>query len=289
MLGYWKGHILEGRWKLGKKLGHGSMSEVYYAQEVNGEREAAIKILHMDITGYKDVQQRMLREAMVLSATQHAHIIKLLDFGYLTRTGSWFMAMEYLHGATLHDYQKNQRLSLLQILDLMEQMLSALDTIHHRKIVHRDLKPSNIFLKNTNDNKVHTVLFDFGIVHLASSDVSPLTLTGELCGTPYFMAPEQILEESIKPQTDYYALGIVLFWLLAGKVPFEGKPLEVFQAHCNQPPPQILDHWKLPEPPEPQFGSLVMSMLAKRPEDRPTDVKEISSIIEEIRLRYAIA
>ena len=280
---------IENRWiwpfELLERIGRGGMGEVYKARFVKNDRIVAVKLLPDGVTD-ETVLARFEREVGLLREMRHPHIVH--TFGGTTdggegAQGKRFYAMEYLPGGTLQDLlDRDGRLPPEAVVNYARQICAALAFAHERGVVHRDLKPGNFLLAAEGALK----LADFGLA--AVREGSKLTAEGRTMGTFRYMAPEQIRgKPPACPQTDLYALGVVLFELLTGRPPFRGEtPAETLQMHLKQPPPRVVAHE--PHCP-PALDALVADLLEKRIEDRPATAGEVGARLatmgEEVALR----
>lgn len=245
-----------GRYRLQRLIGHGGMAEVYLASDAVLNREVAIKIVHHD---QEDDLARFQREAETVGPLVHEHILPVFDYG---QEGPWhYLVMPYIQAGTLADrLQTRGPLSLTEVDVLLEQIANALQYAHERGILHRDIKPSNILLRDD----AYAYLSDFGIAR-SLEQVSELTQTGTLIGTPEYMAPE-LLDQPASQSSDIYALGIVLYYMLAGHLPFTApNSVAVFQKQLHEPPPSLIEYNPtIPRPVE----EVVLVALAKDPQRR---------------------
>ncbi len=216
-----------GHHRLKQLLGRGGMAEVYLARDEHLFRDVAIKVVH---SSRLDHVARFQREAEIIGPLAHDHILPVFEYGQ--QDGWHYLVMPYAAHGTLADLLKQKgALSPEEAGALLEQIASALQLAHERGILHRDIKPSNILLRDPS----YAYLADFGIAK-SQDQKSGLTHVGTVVGTPEYMAPE-LLEEPASPSSDIYALGIVLYQMLTGRVPFEGKTaLSVLQKHVQEPP-----------------------------------------------------
>ncbi len=225
-----------GSFRIESVLGSGAMGVVYRATNEKNGRVAAVKVLSTEFApqgGKSKLRDRFEREAKILEQFRHPGIVHFLAVGRFR--GTSYLAMEYVEGKTLEQViQERDALPWREVVELGVQICDALHYAHERGIVHRDLKPSNLMV--TADGKVK--LTDFGIAK--DLDATALTATGRTLGTAAYMAPEQIRgTPAISHKTDLYALGIVLYQLLTGKMPFEGNtPIVLMHCHLNEPPPR---------------------------------------------------
>ena len=260
-----------GNYQLVRKLGQGGMGVVYLGQHVLLGRRAAIKVLLPALSARTDVVSRFFNEARAVTSISDLGIVQIFDFGHHT-DGSAFIVMEFLEGEPLdHRLARMGRLPVDEALRLCRQVAGSLAAAHTQHIIHRDLKPENIFLVRDAEmaSGERTKILDFGIAKL-SDEQHPgnvKTHTGMLVGTPKYMSPEQCRGiADIDHRSDIYALGCVLFHLLAGRPPFEGEGIgDIISAHIREPaPPPSSQAPGIP----PRVDALVLRCLAKAPADR---------------------
>jgi serine/threonine-protein kinase len=213
------GAVLGERFLLTKKLAAGGIGAVYEAKDDLTGRDVAVKVLHPEFTSDPDIHRRFRRESSILTALEHPGVVKLLSVG-TDDEGRAFMAMELLSGETLQSAMaREKRLTPAALMPIVEGVCDALGAVHDHGVVHGDLKPSNIFLTSTGSG---VKLVDFGLSKVAGLD--RLTRTGEVIGTPAFMAPELLTgEREPDGRADTYALGVILYQALAGTAPFVEK------------------------------------------------------------------
>jgi len=209
-------------------------------------------------------RQRFRREAQVVSKLEHPNIIRVFDAG--EQDGKYYMVMEYLTGQDLDKFmQANGCLPLSQALPLVQQIAAALDYAHAQGFIHRDIKPSNVLL-DTSNNHLRAILTDFGIAKIVNSQ-TVMTRTGIVIGTLEYISPEQIQESAlVDGRADIYALGVMVYQMLTGELPFKHhSPGALLIAHLNQPPPDLCASAAgIPE----RVGQAVRRALAKKPEER---------------------
>ncbi|MEO6891290.1 MAG: serine/threonine-protein kinase [Ktedonobacteraceae bacterium] len=254
---------------LERLIGQGGMGVVYLAQQVRPSRRVAIKILlpHvlLDSKAHNEFLARFRREADVIARLEHINIMPIYEYGEQEEMA--YLLMPYLAEGSLRDVlAKRGVLSLQETVRYIEQAASALDYAHAQGVIHRDLKPGNFLLHS--DGRL--ILADFGIARMVQDSTNTmgqtLTGTGMFLGTPEYMAPEMVQGEAVDQRVDIYALGVVLFQLLSGQVPFKGNtPLAVAARHLQEPPPSL--HQVNPAIP-PSVSEVVQKALAKRREDR---------------------
>lgn len=275
-----------GSYRIVKLLGSGAMGAVYEAVHEHIDRRAAIKFLSLDTTKYPDLTRRFFNEARAANQIKHPGVVQVYEFGQLSDGTPW-MLMEYIEGETLDDRLTAARKSPagrmgLPGLPIAYQLASILSATHARGIVHRDLKPGNVMLvaDPVAATGERVKLLDFGIAKLVTGSLRgevgganppPLTATGAMLGTPAYMAPEQCRDSGeVDGQADVYALGAILYQMLAGRIPFSGDtPWAIIAAKVYDVPPALTDL----DPSlaaRPELTSLVNSMLEKEPGRRPT-------------------
>lgn len=267
----WLGKTI-GKVRIEKLLARGGMAEVYLGSHITLERPVAIKLLHSYIEEDPLLLERFHREAKVVANLRHSNIVQIYDFD--TTDGHPYIVMEYLKGPTLatylrHLHQRKKRLASHQVARLLKGLTAALDYAHGQGVIHRDVKPGNILLHNDSDdipldqpltNDVEAVITDFGLVRVMNA--ASQTASGFISGTPAYMSPEQARGDQIDHRTDIYSLGVVLYEMLAGRVPFESdSTLTVLHMQIHTAPPPI------PGIP-PEVQAVMDRALLKNPADR---------------------
>jgi eukaryotic-like serine/threonine-protein kinase len=265
-----------GKYELEEFLG-GGMSHVYRAKDSVLGRRVALKILTEAGSSDAEAKARFLLEARMASSINHENIISIYDFG--EDQGRPFIVMEFLEGESLRDAIKRGRLGNFQRrLKIALQVARALDFIHARKIIHRDIKPENIHV----DEAAKVKLMDFGI---AKSEGMQLTRTGFTLGTPYYMAPEQVLGRALTPQADVYAFGILLFELMTGSKPVTGESVEkIFHQILYEPLNlEPLAQSGAPQPLCDLIARCTAKQLAQRPENLTPVCDELTRMLDSLR------
>ncbi|HEV3165077.1 MAG TPA: protein kinase [Isosphaeraceae bacterium] len=264
-----------GSFRIEVKIGSGAMGVVYRGVNEATGRLAAIKVVTAELAQKGTAFERFKREAEILQQFRHPNIVRFLAFG--RSQGTSYFAMEYVQGITL-DVLITQRgfLPWQEVLQLAIQTCDALHYAHQHGVVHRDLKPSNLMISEKGEIK----LTDFGIAK--DLDATALTATGRTLGTAAYMAPEQIRgTPEVSHKTDLYALGVVIYELLTGEVPFQGPTAVVLMhRHLTDEPPRPSS--KLSEIPR-DLDDLVLRLMAKEPSDRPWDAAAVGMVLTELR------
>lgn len=260
------GRTLAGRYRLIARLGAGGMSSVYLARHVVIDRLAAVKLLRAELCQDAQHRDRFLREARAVNRIQHENIIEITDFGE-TPEGQAFLVMEYVPGETLLGLLTRERATPLRALDIARQVALALGRAHQMNVIHRDLKPDNVLVVPRPDGSDHVKLVDFGIAKIL--DAPALTLNNRIFGTPGYIAPEYALGGPATPRTDLYSLGVVLYELSTGRLPYDVRhQQELLLKHVTEPP--VPPRQRVPDLPE-ALERVILKCLAKRPEERHRD------------------
>lgn len=248
-----------GQFRLLEIIGEGGMATVYRAHQPSMSRDVAVKVIHPSQSQSEEFFARFDREARVIASLSHAHILKVFDYGVVGNIA--YLAMELLRGGSLADRIERGPMPISAIVAILNEIAPALDYAHQKGIIHRDLKPQNILF----DEAGNLFLTDFGVIKLQSAD-QVLTREGAIVGTPAYIAPEQWQGIEIDRRADVYALGIITYQMLTGKLPFESDTLySIMQMHMNQlPPPLSTYRANLPA----SIQAVINKALAKRREDR---------------------
>jgi len=263
-----QGFAVKERYTLVEELGRGGMGIVYKAEDTLSNRLVAIKILPPYLATEEKNRMRFFREAELVASLHHPHIVNVIEVNQQEN----FIVMEYLQGGTLRSWKQQHGLEGEEVFVFIEQILEALYTVHQHGIIHRDIKPDNILIADPSTAK----LTDFGIAHICGATI---THTGTHLGTLPYMSPEQILGKQIDLRTDIYAIGIVLYELLTGNVPFTGKETSYHHIHTLPPPPRDVT-----ETVSPELNTVILQCLAKDPADRYQDARTLQAALEALRM-----
>jgi serine/threonine-protein kinase len=271
------GRVFDGKYRLDEKLGGGGMGTVYRATHMLIERPVAVKVLSQRFVGDETAQQRFRREARASGRVQHPNAVTVNDFG-ATDDGWLYIVMELLEGQTLRDLLAREApLDPARAVSFMLQACGAVSAAHDAGLIHRDLKPANIFIEQRPNLAAVVKVLDFGVAKFAieehDDDYKTLTQVGAIIGTPRYMSPEQCTGAApLTPASDVYSLGIILYEMLTGSVPFSAEtPLAVALKQVSEPP----------RPPSeivastpPELERVVLHALAKEPRARPASADE---------------
>ena len=259
-----------GKYRIVAQLGRGGMAEVYKAYQANLDRYVAIKIMHTHLAEDPDFVKRFEREAKNVAALRHPNIVQVFDFDLEGELS--YMVMEFIDGVTLKTHLENlvrsgERLPLSESTRIVIEIGQALSYAHAHNMIHRDVKPANVMVNSEN----RIILTDFGLAKILTGP--RLTLTGAAVGTPAYMAPEQGLGDAGDPRADIYSLGVILYELTTGQLPFEADtPLAIMLKHMSEPvPPPRTFQADLPD----TIEAIILKSLAKKPEDRFQSVNEM--------------
>ncbi len=277
------GHSIDERYCLEGVIGVGGLGSVYRATHTKLNRPVAVKLLHESF-GESQVQRgRFEREAKALAALQHPNIVAVLDYGVSGLRP--YLVMELLEGETLSQRLHRGPLSVEVALQVVQQLLEALSFMHRAQLVHRDVKPSNVFLQRMRDGQDRVKVLDLGLAKfttpapLASGDPT-LTRDGAILGTPAYMSPEQATGEAVDARSDVYAVGVILFRMLAGRLPFGGDAIEQVRSHLIAPVPALERAEPEPELDE-ALEALIRRAMTKRREDRFDDAGQMLRALVE--------
>ena len=269
------GKILNDRYKIKKQLGSGGMSLVYEANDILLDRKVAIKMLRPEFVSDEDFINKFRHEAKAVAKITHPNVVSIYDI--VESENSLYLVMEYIEGKNLKSFIKERgKLTIGEALDIANQVTAGVEVAHKNNIIHCDIKPHNILITDNKQVKVT----DFGIARAVTS--STMTITDTIMGSAHYFSPEQAQGKEINTYSDIYSIGVVLYEMISGKVPFTGEsPISVALKHIQKEPQELKEIVsKVPE----KVNGLVMKALAKKPEDRYNDASELrEEIIDTIK------
>lgn len=273
------GKVLDKKYKIEKLLGEGGMGVVYQATHIHIESTVAVKVLHKELVSNPQAVERFRREARASGRIHHPHAISVIDFG-VAENNIVYIVMEYLEGMTLSKrIRQTGRVSPEETVRIMRDVCAAVDAAHRKGIIHRDLKPDNIMLQRVDGQETVKVL-DFGIAQLKSLTGASMELTqqGTVIGTPFYMSPEQCVGKELDPRSDIYSLGVILFEMLTGRLPFKAEStMAVIIKHTTEAPPRL----RQIEPAVPVTLEVVtLRALAKSPAERQASAAALARELE---------
>jgi eukaryotic-like serine/threonine-protein kinase len=263
---------LEGRYQVLKELGRGGMGIVFQAYDKQLKEQVAIKILSPLLSNDPDALERLKREVSAARRITHANVIRIHDIAEVN--GLHYVSMEYFGGTNLKEYLKQTgHLSLMEAFNIASQVCDGLKAAHDQGVIHRDLKSQNIIISAGNQIKV----IDFGLAH--TQQMQGLTATGLIMGTPEYMAPEQVSGKKVDERADVYSLGIILYELFTGKVPFTGPSAIAigFQQMKDFPPPPTSVNPQIPA----ALEQVILKALQKDPMQRHRSVAELKQDLDQ--------
>jgi serine/threonine-protein kinase len=278
------GHVLAGRYRIEHRIGVGGIGLVYRAVQLPLERPVAVKVLHDDLLSLHELRARFEREARVLSALSHPHVVAISDYGI--DEDRPFLVMELLEGQTLEEVLRDEPMEPRRALDLARQILRGLAFAHQKGVAHRDLKPANVLLTQMPDGSEHVKLLDFGLARMVQADgvddEPALTRRGVVFGTPAYMSPEQASGSTADERSDVYSAGALVFELLAGRRPFVGETrVELLRAHLSAPVPRLEsvrpELWVAPA-----LADVIDVAMAKDPRERYPNATAMLAALDAI-------
>jgi serine/threonine-protein kinase len=276
------GRALPGGYLILELVGIGGMGRVYRAEQTNLGRTVAVKIIHPHLVGEENAAARFITEARAASRLNHPNSVGIIDFGK-SPDGQLYLVMEYLRGRDLARVTYDDGpLAFRRIVDVLRQTLAALAEAHSQNIVHRDLKPENIILEPVRSGGDFVKVVDFGLAKMRAETQQPgITSPGIVCGTPEYMSPEQARGDPLDARSDLYAVGVILYQLLTGRLPFEAEsPTQVVLAHLTQlprDPREVAPERGIPTP----LVAVVLKALAKDAKDRYQDSDDFAGALAE--------
>jgi serine/threonine-protein kinase len=274
------GQVLDGRYRIESVIGEGGMGLVYKAVHAALRKPLAIKVLRPEVSKNEQIVARFKQEAQSASQIGNQHIIDISDFGELP-DGSTYFVMEFLNGRSLTKALEDERISTQRTIHIAKQLCKALGAAHENGIVHRDMKPDNVQLIERGDDKDFVKVLDFGIAKVGGG-TSKLTQAGQVFGTPHYMSPEQCAGTGVDHRTDIYAVGVMLYEMATGAVPFDADNLMgILTKHLYENP--IPPH-ELPPPVNvaPAVEAVILKCLSKKPELRYQTMSELLDDLEAV-------
>ncbi len=268
----WLGTLVAERYQVQELIGRGGMGAVYRAEHVHMKKLVALKILHPSMSVNPEVVARFEREAVAAGRLQHPGVVTATDFGNLGN-GVFYIALEFVDGSSLSEViAESGKMDEERALGIAYQMTAALSAAHAEGIVHRDLKPENVMLVRTDDDEDFVKVLDFGIAKMRIEEDAQQSLTraGLVFGTPEYMSPEQAMGHDADPRSDVYAVGMILYEMLAGHSPFRADDVTaMLTAQITEPAPPL-------EGVSPPLAALIERLLEKDPDRRPLDAQALS-------------
>jgi len=261
-----KGQKISDRYQIIKAIGEGGMANVYLAYDTILDRNVAVKVLRGDLAGDEKFVRRFQREALSASSLSHPNIVEVYDVG--EDNGQYYIVMEYVEGKHLKNLiKKRGKLTTSEVIDIMLQITDGMSVAHDSYIIHRDIKPQNIMILENGLVKI----MDFGIAMAMNS--TQLTQTNSVMGSVHYLPPEQASGKGATLQSDIYSMGIVMYELLTGSLPYRGdNAVEIALKHLKEPLPSIRE--KLPNIPQ-SIENIIIKSTAKNPKNRYTDAREM--------------
>jgi serine/threonine protein kinase len=288
---YEAGHVIDGKYRLGRCIGTGGMGAVYEGENLLIRRRVAIKILHSGSTGNADAIRRFEREAQAAGEIGNDHILEVLDLGSLPN-GDRYLVMEYLDGETLAArIERHGKLTPHQISPIARQFLTALASAHAAGIIHRDLKPENIFILRAKAGRVDFVkLIDFGISKFSrrfTEGEQRMTRADAVLGTPVYMSPEQARgARETDVRSDIYSCGVILYESVTGRVPFDGESFNdlMFKIALSDAPSPLVHVPSL----DPDFAWIIERAIKRDPNERFASAQEFAASLDEWMRKNAL-
>ena len=274
-----KGQKINDRYQIIKSIGEGGMANVYLAYDTILDRDVAVKILRGDLSNDEKFVRRFQREALSASSLSHPNIVEVYDVG--DDNGQYFIVMEYIDGKNLKDLlKKRNKLTVSEVVDIMSQIADGLSVAHDSYIIHRDIKPQNIMILENGLIKIT----DFGIA--MAMNATQLTQTNSVMGSVHYLPPEQASGKGSTLKSDIYSMGILMYELLSGTLPYRGdNAVEIALKHLKEPLPSIRE--ELPDIPQ-SVENIILKAAAKNPKNRYNDAREmyedLKTCLDESRL-----
>jgi len=273
-----EGMILGDKYRLGRPIGSGSAGTVYEAENLAIRRRVAVKVLDATLAKTPEAVARFHREAQAAGRLGHEHIVEVLDLG-TTDDGVPFLVMEYLEGTTLRDLlEREGTLEVPRAVDIALQVLAVLEAAHAQGIIHRDLKPENVFLTRRGRRGDFVKVLDFGVAKFSEPGEGNLTDQGMTLGTPNYMSPEQVRGRELDPRSDVYSMAVVVWEMLAGRLPHEGENSneKMISIVTKDPPPLSSVRPEV----DPHLSAILGQALRRTPGERTASARELAAALE---------
>jgi serine/threonine-protein kinase len=269
--------VVKGKFKIIRKLGQGGMGAVYLAEQLGIGHRVALKFLKSEFSTDAEIARRFLNEAKSYALVAHPNAVAFHDFGQ-DDEGNLFIAMEYCEGVDLKKVISEQRLTMIEAIEIVLQVAEVLANAHEKGVIHRDLKPENIMIRR-GIRGVHAKVLDFGIARLMDAGTR-LTVAGAIAGTPRYMSPEQVEGREVDLRADVYSLGIVLFEALTGTQPFDGNTIaEILRKQATEPMPHLKE--RAPDLDYPELDAVIQKACAKKREQRWPDMLTFANALSQ--------
>jgi len=281
------GTVLADRYRIARLIGEGGMGQVYEAQHVNINKRFAIKLLRPEIVSNPEAVARFRQEAWSASSIGHENIIEIDDFATLP-SGSVYLAMEYLAGRSLAERMRDGApVDVGEGLELFSQVARGLSAAHDKGIIHRDMKPENIFIAERHGRAMVKIL-DFGIAKVSGAEgASSLTRTGAIFGTPHYMSPEQAMGNSLDHRSDIYSVGVIMYEVFTGRVPFEAESfMGILTKHITvvpKRPTEMAPDRNIPE----EIEEMILRAMAKEPAERYQSMHDLFADLQSLLQLFA--
>jgi serine/threonine protein kinase len=275
-----QGTIVLGQYRINSKLSQGGMSTVYLARNFDRGGLFAIKVLRRDYVQDPIVRERIFNESKAIQRIDHPAVVKIFEVGKM-RDDQICLVMEYIHGAPLRRLVQGTPMKPSKVIPITAAVAEGLHAAHRQQIIHRDLKPENIILPRSGKAKTLVKIIDFGIARII--DAPSITTTQHVMGTPEYIAPEQALGQAVDHRADIYALGVLMYEMLSGKLPFtEESPDELLHHHVHTKPKTLENLGAGGEKISSKLIELVMACLSKEPWNRPNHLGEVLDVLSTI-------
>jgi tRNA A-37 threonylcarbamoyl transferase component Bud32 len=276
------GRTLASRYKILRRVGAGGMGSVYRARHVILRHDVALKLLSPELTRDPVMRERFVREAQATNLLKHPNIVDIWDVA--EEGNRVFLVMEFLEGESLAQRMQSGPVGVREAVEIAIPVCHALGRAHSLGVVHRDVKPENVFLVRDPSGALRVKVLDFGIVHMRSE--VRLTMPGEIFGTPEYLASELARGEPCGPASDLYALGVMLFEMVTGTLPFNGTVHQLIEHHARSAPPSIRS--RMPSVPA-ALDTLVLALMQKSPTERPPSAADVLDALASILERESTA